>query len=242
MKHDRYGKFTVLLIVLFFAVAGFSAADSSLQEVQHKINDKTKIEQLQVRQDQGKVVLEGLANTLSDKQKAEDIAKKEMKNSAVENQIALRSSEKSDSEITLDVLARIKAKSSHSYLFNTLGVKTEGGNVILQGKLRDAYLKDVAEKAAKEVPGVRSVRNLIEILPVSSGDDRLRAAIYQSFRRDDHLSSYFLSPDPSINIIVENARVTLIGYVNTQGDKQRAGTMARGINGVLSVENELQVQ
>ena len=111
--------------------------------------------------------------------------------------------------------------------------------MVLQGKLRDAYLKDFAVKAAMKTPGVRAVVDRIQLL--SLGDDRLRTAVYARLLRDGTISGYFNAPNPPINIIVENSRVTLTGHVSTELDKQTAGRIANETNGVLAVDNQLQV-
>jgi osmotically-inducible protein OsmY len=232
-------KFMLLLIVILTSVTlGFA---SSLTDVQRQIAEKTKVEGLQVREGNGSVVLEGLASTLWDKAQAEKITSKELKTPVV-NHIAIRSTEKSDRELVLDVSANIRSESANSYyLFNLLSVDAREGKVFLQGKLRDAHLKDVAVKAAMKTSGVSAVIDRIELLPVSIGDDRLRVVIYDRFRRDALLSSYFLGAQPSINIIVENARVTLAGSVNSNAEKMRAETIVRETLGVLSVNNQLDV-
>lgn len=228
-----------LLLVVVLTSATFVAA-ASISDVEHKIADKAKVERLQVQAENGKVILEGLAWTLWDKTQAGKIASKELKVPVVNN-IGLKSTMKSDRELSLDVSSRIHTASTNDYLFNLLSVDTRNSEVILQGKLRDAYLKDVAVKAAMQTPGVRGVVDRIELLPVSPSDDRLRVAIFERLRRDGRLSSYFLSPHPAINIIVESSRVTLIGYVNSEVDRVKAGMIARETSGVLSVNNQLQV-
>jgi len=236
-------KIKILLLVLATLTlqANLLLAETSFDTVRNKISEKTSIQYLDLREEQGRVVLEGRAGTLKDKMEAEKIAKDKLKKDVVNN-IILADSQKTDREITLDVVAKIQHKSARSYLYNTLAVDTKGGNVILSGKVRDAVFSNIAEEAAMEVPGVRSIENKIEILPVSAGDDRLRILISSRFSSDTHLQKYFLGPQPSISIIVENARVILIGIVNTQGDHSRAAILARGVSGVLSVDNQLQVE
>jgi osmotically-inducible protein OsmY len=231
----------VLSMLGLLLVAGFLQAATNFQSVENKITKETSIQQLELRSDQGKVVLEGQAASLKDKMEAEKIAEDEL-NIDVANNIVLSDVRKTDEEIALDVIARIKAKSTRTYLFNTLSAESQTGRVILRGKVRDAYLSDIAEKAAMEVPGVQSVENRIEILPVSTGDDRLRLALYRRLNRDLSLGRYFLGAQPSINIIVEHGRVTLLGVVDTEVDRARARSLITGITGVLSVDNQLRVQ
>jgi Predicted periplasmic or secreted lipoprotein len=232
-----YKKITFLLIVILTSVS-FAFAASPI-EVKNKIADKAKIEGLQIREENGKVMLEGLASTLWDKTQAEKIASKELKTPVI-NLIAIQSTPKSDRDLVLDITARVRSESSN-YLFNLLSVEAHNGNVIFHGKVRDAYLRDVAIESAMQTPGVSSVIDQIQILPTSIGDDRLRAAIFERLTRDIHLYNYFLSSGPSINIIVEGGRVTLVGNVYNNVDKVRAGLIASGTNGVLSVNNQLDV-
>ena len=145
-----------------------------------------------MRTEDGKVILEGVASNLKDKYEAEKIAKKEMKSDVVNN-IAITGGNKTDEEIGVDVVAKIRQDST-SYgnnVFDSLSVLVKDGVVTLTGKVRNAYLYDVAEDAAMEVPGVRKVDNKIDILPPSQNDDRLRLAIYRRLKNDDRLILLF---------------------------------------------------
>lgn len=228
-------------LLLALLISGTVLAASTFGNLENKILEKTRIEQLAITQDNGHVLLEGRATVLKDKIEAENIARRELKTDIV-NHIQLSGNVKSDRELTLDVVSRIQGRSSRSYLFNTLSVETRDGIVILTGKVRDAYLAKQAEEAAMEVSGVRSVENRVEILGVSAGDDRLRNLIYRRLQHDDRLFAYFIPAQPSIQIIVDRARVTLVGFVNTEADRARAAILARQVTGSLGVENRLQVE
>jgi osmotically-inducible protein OsmY len=231
----------IMLTVSALLAAGALVLGADLNEVQNKILKEANINQLHVRTEDGKVILEGVASSLKDKYEAEKIAKKEMKSDVVNN-IAITGGNKSDEEVGVDVVAKIRQQST-SYgnnVFDSLQVLVKDGGVTLTGKVRNAYLYDVAEEAAMEVPGVRKVDNKIEILPPSQNDDRLRLAIYRRLKNDDRLFYYFLGARPSLNIIVDRGRVTLTGYVDTEGDRILAGSLVRQMSGVLSVENQLK--
>jgi len=148
---------------------------------------------------------------------------------------------RSDQEILNDFVAKFRARVGSDYVFNSVSASCENGNIVLEGKVRDAYIKDRATDAAKKVEGVASITNRIEILPVSSFDDRLRVAIYRRLRRDGILFNYFVGKDPGINIIVNGSRVTLVGTVNSEVDRVRAASRVRELSGVLSVDNQLVV-
>ena len=100
-------------------------------------------------------------------------------------------------------------------------------------------LKSDAENAVKEIEGVSTVDNEIQVLPVSPMDDQLRRAVYRALYGDTVLSRYGMSALPSIHIIVNNGRVTLEGVVDSESDKNLANIRANGVPNVFSVTNSL---
>jgi hypothetical protein len=115
----------------------------------------------------------------------------------------------------------------------------EKGKVRLGGQVRNATLRGDAERAAKRVEGVEEVVNEIEILPVSSSDDKLRIALYRALFWDTQLERYSHQALNPIHIIVKNGHVTLEGSVGTEMDKTIAGFRAREVSFVFSVDNKL---
>jgi hyperosmotically inducible periplasmic protein len=112
----------------------------------------------------------------------------------------------------------------------------------LMGQVREAILKDSAEKRVKGIEGVESVNNQIEILPPSPNDDRIRREVARALFNDERLFRYSMGSVPPIHIIVKNGHVTLQGVVNSDADKNEANIRANGVPGVFSVDNRLQVQ
>jgi hyperosmotically inducible periplasmic protein len=118
------------------------------------------------------------------------------------------------------------------------------GTVVLRGEVVRPTLKSDAENRVKKIESVSTVINEIRVLPFSTVDDELRRAIYRAIFQDDSplLMRYGLQSVPPIHIIVENGRATLKGVVATEMDKQLAFMAARGVPGVVDVENELKVE
>lgn len=127
-------------------------------------------------------------------------------------------------------------------VFDNLAYRVDGSTVVLYGQVRNAVIKDVAEKSVKRLEGVERVENKIEILPASFNDDRIRRQVARAMLRDARLSSYAIQPVPPIHIIVKNGHVSLEGVVRTQTDKDDAFIRANGVSGVFSVQNNLQVE
>ncbi len=127
-------------------------------------------------------------------------------------------------------------------VFDNLAYRVDGGTVTLTGQVRDAIVKDSAEKRIKRLEGVERVDNQIEILPASFNDDRIRRQVARAVFNDTRLSAYAIQSVPPIHIIVKHGHVNLEGVVRTQAEKDDAFIRANGVPGVFSVENNLQVE
>jgi osmotically-inducible protein OsmY len=127
-------------------------------------------------------------------------------------------------------------------VFDNLAYRVDGNTVTLYGQVRNAVIKDVAEKSIKHLEGVEKVNNQIEILPASFNDDRIRRQVARAVFNDPRLFNYGFQPVSPIRIIVKNGRVDLEGIVRTQTDKDSAFIRANGVPGVFKVENNLQVE
>src|SRR5262245_62121931 len=131
----------IMLTVSALLAAGAVVFGADLNEVQNKIEKEAKINQLQVRSEDAKVVLEGFVSTMKDKFKAEKVTKKELKQD-VENKIAITGQNRSDEEIGVDVVAKIRQDSTTygNNVFDEMKVQVKDGVVTLTGKVRNAYL------------------------------------------------------------------------------------------------------
>jgi hyperosmotically inducible protein len=126
-------------------------------------------------------------------------------------------------------------------VFDNLAYQVEGDKVILYGQVTRPTLKSDAEAAVKDIEGVSSVVNNIEVLPPSPMDDQLRRAVYRAIYGDSGLSRYSIQAVPSIHIIVKNGNVTLEGVVDNETDKNLAYMRASQVPNVFSVKNNLVV-
>ena len=134
-----------------------------------------------------------------------------------------------------------------------------GDAVKLGGEVFEATFRKQTEKAVASVSGVARVVNSIEILPVSSEDDRFRHAVFGTIYGDSRLASepplsslgtvagvrsrvsrglgrdlwFGLEPlgNYSIHVVVNRGRVKLYGLVDNEVDKDRAALDVRGVFG-----------
>lgn len=127
-------------------------------------------------------------------------------------------------------------------VFDNLAYRVDGAKVTLFGQVTKPTLKSDAEHAVKRIEGVQNVDNEIEVLPLSPSDDRIRLATYRAIYSKPTLQRYQMGAVPPIHIIVKNGNITLVGVVDSEGDKNLAGIAANGVPGAFKVTNELAVQ
>jgi hyperosmotically inducible protein len=127
-------------------------------------------------------------------------------------------------------------------VFDAIGFDVEGDTVTLNGYVLRPLTKKDAEDAVDDIEGIAKVINNIEVLPLSSSDDRIRQRLLRAFEtRGGSLYRYFLGANPSIRLIVKRGHVILEGYVDSKGDSDMANIVARGVPGTFSVTNNLKV-
>jgi osmotically-inducible protein OsmY len=151
--------------------------------------------------------------------------------------------------------------------FDWISANYQQGTLTLQGFVRSPQLKQQAEATARKVARIDAVINQIEVLPTHSSDDdvRVRAyiAIYASSALEQYAPAGQLTSSAirelqetarfgldgtdvgrgphAIHIIVNGARVLLLGQVRASGDRQIAESAVRSLPGVLGVTNQLRV-
>jgi hypothetical protein len=153
-------------------------------------------------------------------------------------------------------------------VFDFLAFSYDQGTVTLMGFAYRPTLKTDAVRAVKRVPGVDTVVDKVEELPVSPFDDEIRWNAYYKIYGDPFLSRYhpgggmlwghnhpfdlgfhamgpaaFPGYEPAgdypIHIIVKNGRIALYGVVDSEADKNVAGLRAHEVSGAFGVDNYL---
>jgi hyperosmotically inducible periplasmic protein len=155
-------------------------------------------------------------------------------------------------------------------VFDWITFGFQGKTLVLKGYASRPVLKEEAGRAVKNIEGIASVDNQIQVLPFSPNDDRIRAGVYNRIYTQPALRKYnanqgslasALGPggrsfgamaggitnNPpigfhAIHIIVNNGHVTLFGVVLNKSDSEIAGIQANSTPGSFAVSNELIVQ
>ncbi len=124
--------------------------------------------------------------------------------------------------------------------FDFISFTLSGPDVILTGWTVRPTNRSGAYNIVKDIPGVETVVNNIDVLPVGSVDMRIRAAARAALQVN--LSRYFWGSGSDIKIIVKNGNLTLLGTVTRQADSDIANIKCNSLPGVFKVFNLLRVQ
>lgn len=127
-------------------------------------------------------------------------------------------------------------------VFDNLEYRVNGYDVELFGQVTRPTLKSDSERIVKRIEGVEKVTNHIEVLPLSTYDDRIRRAVFRAIYSSSFLSRYALQAVPPLHIIVKNGNVTLVGVVATESESNVATIQANTVPGVFSVTNKVRVE
>lgn len=121
-----------------------------------------------------------------------------------------------------------------------VSVDTQKGVVHLRGKVDSDEAKSAAADVAKNVEGVQSVKNDLQVVAptarkaVDANDKEIAKAVGARLTQDIQLKKVDVRADGGI--------VTLTGEVPSITASAKASEMARNVPGVKSVKNELTVR
>jgi osmotically-inducible protein OsmY len=124
-------------------------------------------------------------------------------------------------------------------VFDFISFTQNGPDVILTGWTVRDINRDSAGRVVRDIKGVETVVNNIEVLPLGTFDMRIRAATRAALQRS--LSRYFWGNGSDIKIVVKNGQVILLGTVSRKGDSDMAFIYSNGVSGVFKVFNLLKV-
>lgn len=117
----------------------------------------------------------------------------------------------------------------------TLDATVENGHAVLRGTADTIETKKLAAKVASSVSGVKSVLNDVRVSPSMTDAQKIKHAVKHNLLIHDLLF------DNDIAVRVDEGVVFLEGTVHTRGERRLAGRAAEGVDGVVEVDNLLQV-
>jgi osmotically-inducible protein OsmY len=143
-----------------------------------------------------------------------------------------------------EILVQVQAALSRELGPAAARTKVEKGVATLQGSVASEDEKQRAERIARDIEGVRRVRNELVIAPATPVPDRVEArdsagppaeAIEAKLRGDARLSSR------DIDVHTKGSVVTLTGEVATNDEREAAGRIAAEAAEGVEVRNRIEV-
>ncbi|HXX69815.1 MAG TPA: BON domain-containing protein [Polyangiaceae bacterium] len=117
------------------------------------------------------------------------------------------------------------------------GIDARNGVVVLTGVAPNSVAAAAAVADARDVPGVRDVRNDLQTRPSVSESDRVvRTDIQSAIRRDPELLTEHLFID------VAQGRVILSGTVHSEQSRLDAVTLVSTVPGVHAISDQIEVE
>jgi hyperosmotically inducible protein len=143
----------------------------------------------------------------------------------------------SDSWITTK--AKIALLTTDGFSVNGANVDTIDGNVTMHGKVATTEDRTRAEQTVRKVSGVKSVKNLLQVVPsnvkeaVAANDSDVKERVEASLKTDGKMKDVKVAS-------VNNGVVLLSGKTANLTENLRAIENAYSVNGVHRVASELQ--
>jgi hyperosmotically inducible periplasmic protein len=147
-----------------------------------------------------------------------------------------------DAAIAAKAVHEIRMYSRYT-IWDNINLQVNNGALVLTGQVSQPFKKQDLQRIMQAVPGVSSVTNQLEVLPLSNFDDNLRLRVARAVYGSATFTRYAMQALPPIHIIVNNGHVSLEGVVSTEFDKNMAGMRASSAGLSFGpVENNLRVE
>ena len=254
MKQNTRMKVTLMSMIFVVGIGvlpGTAHADLSdamiKTRVQHRLMDQKVLREdnVQVLVEGGIVRLTGTVRHIAEKKQAEKAALGVDDVSRVQNDLAIAIDNLSDQQIADGIAKQVRSFVFYD-VFDWIEGDVQDGVVTLKGWVREPWRKNDYQNLAEAVPGVQSVTNEIQVLPLSTFDDQLRLSAARSIYADPRFGRYANRSLPPIHIIVENGKIILEGAVANPLERQLAESLVRtrglsfGVVNHLTVDTETQ--
>jgi len=183
----------------------------------------------------GVVTLSGFVHSYAQKTQAERDAKRVAGVVGVANDIEVRLpviDQRPDPEIVRDAVSALKLELPFSS--ENIKVVAREGRITLEGAVEWNYARERAETAVRNVRGVKSVTNSIEVKPKVAPYE-VRRKIEDALRRSAELDA------SRITVEAHGSEVVLRGTVRSWAERQEAERAAWAAPGVSRVDNRISI-
>ena len=135
--------------------------------------------------------------------------------------------------------AKIALLTSDGFSVSGANVDTVNGNVTIHGKVATDADKTRAEQTVRQVDGVKSVKNLLQVVPegqkkaVAANDSDIKDRVQASLKNDKRFDDIKVAS-------VNNGLVLLAGKAHGLNEKLMAIESAYSVGGVRRVASEIE--
>jgi hyperosmotically inducible protein len=193
---------------------------------------------IQVEVSGGVAHLSGLATRLEDARRAEREARRETRQ--VANDVRVEPERRNDGAVRKDAETAVLRYPRYE-VWDAVGVDVADGVATLRGWVLQPWRSSEIEDRVAQVPGLRAVRNELQVQGFSTMDERLRRELYARIYGHPLFETYAGRFDKPVRIIVENGRVVLAGTVGSAVEQAVVGHIARGTL-AFAVDNQVQIE
>jgi osmotically-inducible protein OsmY len=247
-------KLTALLVLLASPVLllASSGTDSKIESAaKASYNFRTVLEDhVSVKSRDGVVTLTGTVQDKDERDLAADTVENLPGVLSVDNQIKVdsRYAEHSDGWMAFKIRSRLLVKGNVSATSTKVAVNE--GNVVLSGTADNVAQKELTEAYAKDIEGVKSVKNDIAVTDRSADRDDVRRESAGEHIDDASITSqvkYALLSHKSTSalktkVTTTDGKVRVTGDAASDAEKSLVSKLAGDVRGVSSVTNDMKVR
>jgi osmotically-inducible protein OsmY len=214
--------------------------DSDIQrDVRRELKCDSRVDETDVgvRVDAGVVTLTGTVGSWGKRVAAEEAAHRALGVLDVANDIVVKAPGKGSKTDTEIAQAVRNALAWDVFVPDTRIQSTVSqGLVVIKGEVDSWLQREDAEKAVRNLAGVRAVGNDIAVKPPRASAAEVRKAIESALDRQAEKEAH------GIRLDVQDGQVKLFGTVSSWAERQTVLGAAKGTPGVRSVEDHLRIE
>jgi osmotically-inducible protein OsmY len=223
-------------MVLEMGTGGTMKSDKQLRrEVEQELEWEPSVDErrIGVAVVDGTVTLTGEVSSYGEKWRAERAVERVAGVHGIANELEVKAaSERTEADIARAAVEALKW--NVMVPSDNVTVKLSKGWLTLDGEVRWDYQRRAAERAVRDIPGVRGVSNLIKIKPRVEPHD-VKQKIEETFKRGANLDAN------RVTVEAEGSEVTLRGTVRSWVERHEAEKAAWAAPGVTAVHNYITV-
>ena len=232
-----------LLAILLVAPVSGQEPDQALEDlVWAKLKDaKLDKEVAEIIVSGDTVTLRGAPASGYVKMKAIEVALTVEGVATVDDELVVVAEAESDKALVKEIVSKVLSY-PHYTVFDDIGFQLQdGGIVVLTGYVTMGFKKSELEERLGRVRGVSELKSVLQILPASTSDEKLRESLFRNIYGHELFYRYANRTNPPIHIIVDGPNVMLTGAVQNKIEKIKAESIVRSTFGVINIDNRLQI-